>query len=143
VWLAAQAPAKSIDLAQQEYETVAVTCQSEDGTYCGDLVAGPTNPAQVGTGEWARQAGLNTTFDPIRVTIAVGWRQQQRILGGTSAGAEFTYNAPRTTTSCTGFGKFRTCTTVSVPAQLVSGPDADGDGVIESEAMLSTLVTCR
>ena len=52
--------------------------------------------------------------DPLQVTIAVCWRHRSRTVG-----------------ECTWDG-----------TQLTSS-DADGDGVIESPAMLSTLMTCR
>jgi len=52
--------------------------------------------------------------DPLQITVAVIWRHRGRVIG------EGTWNG----------------------AQLVPN-DADGDGIIESPAMLSTLMTCR
>jgi len=121
-------------------EVVAVTCQDGSGAtpaaYCGDQVNGG-NPAQVGTGEWpnGRQAGQNTTFNPIRVTVAIGWRQRQRTIGGVNGQQEFTFQAGATTTS----GKVTTTTN----DRLLVGPDQNRNGVIDSQAMLTTLVTCR
>lgn len=112
-----------------------VTCP--DGTsvtptppYCGDL-AGQNTPAQVGPGEWRALRGVTTIYNPIRVTVAVGWRQQQRA----GSGPEFTYRAPSQRTW--------KGTIINEPEVFEVGPDADRDGVIESQAMLTTLVTCR
>jgi prepilin-type N-terminal cleavage/methylation domain-containing protein len=128
-WLNAEGQGKSVmQSSDDSYEVVAVTCQRESGgaagSYCG--------PNQVGT-EWARSAA-DTTYDPIRVTVAVGWRQQQRVAGGMAGGAEFIYTPERTT----GQGKSQ----VTTPASFVPA-DTDRDGAIESQAMLTTLVTCR
>lgn len=127
-WLNAGGQGKSIMQSSDDtYEVIAVTCQRETGGpagYCG--------PTQVGA-EWARHRA-DTDYDPIRVTVAVGWRQQQRVAGGMVGGAEFEYTPERTT----GRGKGR----VTTPPSF--GPvDTDRDGVIESQAMLTTLVTCR
>lgn len=119
--------AKSIDQPNAEAnELIVVTCQNEAGTvYCG--------PNQTGRNEWtpwynaAAHGGVavaNSSEAMIRVTVAVGWRAQQRSVGQGTTGSEFTYVTQ-------GLGVFRI------------GPDADGDGVIESQAMLTTLVTCR
>ena len=81
---------------------------------------------------------MQTGFDPIRVTVAVGLAQKRQGGGTFPVGAsspEFTYN----TTTLGGKG-------VVAPnggQQLLVGPDANNNGVIESPAMLTTLVTCR
>lgn len=119
---------KSINQPNAEAnELIAVTCQNEAGTaYCG--------PNQTGRLEW-KSAPVNSNESMIRVTVAVGWRQQQRSVGqstgtGASAAAEFSYVTQ-------GFGKGQT------QSVFLIGPDGDGDGVIESQAMLTTLVACR
>jgi len=158
---------KSIDMAQADRkanELIVVTCQEvgdQDGDglaneYCGWSVVGPTIQGQVGRAEWypwcnvptdtassagspapgriaGSQWGVLTQFDPIRVTVAVGWSQRQPVgnVGGMNSGPEFTFRR-----KLSGKG------TVN-PDQLRVGPDADGDGVIDSPAMLTTLVTCR
>ncbi len=117
---------KSINLRNRNLlEVVVVTCQNEDGTaYCG--------PNQTGQHEWrpwfnggVPPGGTQvapTTFDPLRVTVSVGWRQQQRIMGGGASGSEFTYSA----------------------GQVRVGPDTGGvGGLIDSQAMVTSLVTCR
>ena len=150
-WLNAQTPAKTIDNPNANVnEQIVVICQDQDGgtawtDYCGWIALGP-NPAQIGLGEWrdftndisgaisrlpsldsgrGRQGG-NTTFDPIRVTVSVGWSQRSRTVGGAGSGAEFT---------SVGSGKNST--------KVAPGPDANNNGVIDSQAMLTTLVTCR
>ncbi len=150
-WLNAQTPAKTIDnLNANANEQIVVICQDQDGgtaltDYCGMAALGP-NPAQIGLGEWrdaagdwsgaissgpsansgrGRQGG-NTTFDPIRVIVSVGWSQKNRTVGGSGGGSEF---------SAVGCGK--DCTNVA------PGPDANNNGIIDSQAMLTTLVTCR
>ncbi len=70
---------------------------------------------QVRAGEWVSQ-GIDTNFDPIQITVAVCWRHGQRTIG------ECTWNAG---------------------TQTLNANDADGDGVIESPGMLSTVMTCR
>jgi len=156
-WLDAQVPAKSLAGSGNIHEIAVVTCQDQDGgtalsDYCGWTATG--QGAQVGPAEWYPWYGGGlamtnghlpfqwgpTAFDPIRVTVAVGWAQK-RAGGGTlplgGSGSEFTYNV-------TGIGKG-----AIVQEQLRVGPDApepgfpDGDGVIESPAMLTTMVTCR
>lgn len=127
-WLNADGQGKSVMQSSDDtYEVVAVTCQREsggNGGYCG--------PNQVGT-EWTRDAA-DTSYDPLRITVAVGWRQQQRVAGGMAGGAEFAYT-PETTT---GEGKGAVTTPSSFEPE-----DTDSDGIIESQAMLTTLVTCR
>ncbi|MBI3088407.1 MAG: prepilin-type N-terminal cleavage/methylation domain-containing protein [Candidatus Omnitrophica bacterium] len=58
----------------------------------------------------------STGTDPLQVTVAVCWRHKSRVIG------ECTWDA--------GTETFDT-------------DDVDGDGIIESPAMLSTLMTCR
>ena len=111
-WLDGGGAPKS--LPQVAAEHIAVTCQDDDGgslitDYCGTTAPDP----QVGAGEWRTQAAT-TTFDPIRLTVAVCWRHRERTIG------ECTWNDPNLTPS-----------------------DTDGSGVIDSPAMLTTLVTCR
>lgn len=116
---------KSINQPNAEAnELIAVTCQNEAGTaYCG--------PNQTGRLEW-KLAAANSNESMIRVTVAVGWRQQQRNVGQSSAGstAEFSYVTQGCGKGCT-------------QSVFLIGPDADGDGVIESQGMLTTLVACR
>jgi type II secretory pathway pseudopilin PulG len=69
---------------------------------------------QVGVGEWSVAAGVDSNYDPLQVTVAVCWRHRNRVIG-----------------ECAWDGA------------ALSANDADGDGVIESPAMLTTLVTCR
>jgi prepilin-type N-terminal cleavage/methylation domain-containing protein len=151
-WLNGQSPGKSVDIPDRNtYEVVVVTCQNEGGSaYCGQNQTGTAEwepwYTGVGTTTGGKQAGVDTTFDPVRVTVAVGWRQRQRVLGAASAGREFTYTPGRSVQTCEpGEGKFGppVCTTTTINEKLEVGPDADGDGVIESQALLSTLVTCR
>lgn len=125
--------AKSIDQPNKNtMELIAVTCQNEAGTvYCG--------PNQTGRLEWtpwynaAAHGGVaaaNSNEPIIRVTVAVGWRQQQRNIGQAGAGSEFSY-----VTEVRG---------KNPPTEVFRiGPDADADGVIESQALLTTLVACR
>ena len=69
---------------------------------------------QVGVGEWSTAAGFSSNYDPLRVTVAVCWRHRNRVIG-----------------ECAWDGA------------VLSADDADGDGIVESPAMLTTLVTCR
>ena len=107
---------KSIQPNPDTNELVAVTCQNDPRpppavppapSLCGDV-------DQVGTGEWSRQAGVNTDFDLLRITVAVCWRHRNRTIG------ECTWNGAALTAS-----------------------DAHGNGVIDSPVRLTTLVTCR
>ena len=158
-WLNAQNPGKSVNLpltsAQRNLlESVAVTCRDEaNSLYCGDKTQAP-NPAQVGSGEWAKQTNTNTTFDPIRVTVAVGWREGQRVVGGSSGTQEFIYSwAPVRPGGILARG-LNTINEWIVPSAEAGGggpppskqvrpSDANGNGVVESQAMLTTLITCR
>lgn len=151
-WLNTQAPGKSVDIPDRNtYEMIVVTCQNETGTtYCGNNQTGTAEWEPwyqgVGTTTGGKQAAVTTAFNPIRVSVAVGWRQRQRVLGAANAGREFTYTAGRSVQTCVpGQGKFGPpeCTTTTIAEKLEIGPDADGDGIIESQALLSTLVTCR
>ncbi len=134
-------------------ERIAVTCteegdQNRDGiqnnAVCGKGGARP----QVSGGEWNNPPNTPTTFDPIRVSVAVGWVQGQRVIGQSrvtsgkqtaAPGPEFTYIPEHTETTTQ--GKLQVTTTI--PAQLGFGTDADGDGIVSSQAMLTSVVTCR
>ena len=70
---------------------------------------------QVGAAEWQAPGG-NTNFDPLRIAVAVCWRHRGRVIG------ECTWDAA---------------------AQTLTPTDTDGNGVIDSPAMLSTVMTCR
>ncbi len=110
-------------------EQVIITCQNEAGTaYCGWRAESPF-PAQVSRREFAALPPGNepandvTRYDPIRVTVAVGWVEKGgRVVGGSPAGVEFTYTAST--------DRFRFV-------------DRNGNGVIDSQAMLTTLISCR
>lgn len=114
-----------------------VTCQADGrrfapvAAYCGSAASGP-NPAQIGADEWAKQNG-NTTFDPIRVTVSVGWSKRQRVMGGGSQGNEFAVGTRQVTSG-------KTTTTIT---DTLAPTDTNANGVIDSQAMLNTLVTCR
>ncbi len=132
-------------------ELVVVTCQDEDGgtanaDFCGTRAIGP-NPAQVGTNEWRVQANVNTTFNPIRVTVAVGWTQDQRTMGGTVNGQEFrvarSFRAPLWDDLLMQTAEAAGAAPPGPPPGTLMWNDIDNDGVIESQAMLTTLVTCR
>jgi|GEM_PF-1262621 len=126
-WLAAQTPSKS--LSSTYSETISVTCQKETG---GKTVADYCGPNQVGLGDqWKFQKFTSTTFDPIRVTVAIGYQLQARVVGSGSSGVEFTAGLAASGSQLYG----------SKPLQ--EGPDANDNGVIDSQVMLTTLVTCR
>lgn len=114
-WLQAQAPGKSIPVPVAQ-ERIVVTCSHRDGAASGAC----GNGNQVGTGEWIGVAGT-TNLNPLSVTVAVCWRQRGRTLG------ECTFDA--------GTGAL-------TPVDGSNGPNAI-IGVIESPAMITTLVTCR
>jgi len=108
---------KSIQPNPTLNERIVVTCQDQDGGSLATDYCGDAN--QVGSGEWVRQAAISTSFDPIRVTVSVLWDLRGRVLGeGRRVG-----------------GVLQADDTVAVAN--------DTAGVIESPAMLSTLVTCR
>jgi len=69
---------------------------------------------QTGSGEWHTKPVANTSLDPINVSVAVCWRHRERVIGE--------------------------CSWIN---GTLSASDADGDGVVESPAMLTTLMTCR
>ena len=116
-WLEAQAPGKTIPVPAAQ-ERIVVTCSHRDGPASG--LCGTGNPAQVGGGEWASVAGV-TNLNPLAITVAVCWRQRGRTIG------ECTFNA--------GTGAL-------TPVDGANGPNSAA-GVIESPAMVTTLVTCR
>lgn len=99
-------------------ELIVVTCQDADGGTLATDFCGTTNPAQVGTGEWQTQAAA-TTFDPLRVTVSVCWRHRERTIG--ECGWNGAALIPDDTLNVAG----------------------DTASVIDSPAMLTTLVTCR
>ncbi|MBI4342169.1 MAG: hypothetical protein HY599_02240 [Candidatus Omnitrophica bacterium] len=114
-WLEAQAPAKTIPVPAAQ-ERIVVTCSHRNGPASG--LCGSGN--QVGAGEWTSAAGT-TNLNPLAITVAVCWRQRNRTIG------ECTFNA--------GTGAL-------TPVDGSNGPN-DVAGVIESPAMVTTLVTCR
>ncbi len=104
-------------------ERIVVTCTDRDGYTGAASVCGTGGaPAQVGTGEWQTQAGT-TTFNPLRVTVAVCWRHRGRTIG-----------------ECGWNGAALTSTAADEAANTVPNDTAN---VFESPAMLTTLVTCR
>lgn len=119
-WL--QTEVKSVPtVSSSTEERIVVTCLQQSPStpplnpadYCG---TGGT--AQVGTGEWRVNAGT-TSFDPLQVTVSVCWRHRSRTIG-----------------ECTWTGG------TLVAADGGNGPN-DVQGVVESPASLTTLVTCR
>lgn len=112
-----------------------ITCN--DGTkaylnfapYCGAVRTNATHPAQVGMGEWAKVAA-NTQYNPIQVTVAVGWVQG----GRAASGQDFVFTKGGTR----GSGKLTVTT-----ADKFETNDTGGDGIITSPAMLSAAITCR
>lgn len=101
---------KSVQPTPNSNERVFVTCRDNATlALCGDV-------DQVGTTEWNRQAGVNTNFDPIQITVAVCWRDRTRVIG-----------------ECAWDGA----------AQRLNPNDGNGNGVIESPGMLTTIMTCR
>ncbi len=85
---------------------------------CQDRTGAEYCPANQMGAEW-HAAGPNTPDNPIRVTVSVCWRQRNRTIG------ECGFNAGALT-----------------PNDALPMP-ADTLGVIDSPAMLTTLVTCR
>ncbi len=169
-WLTAIGKTMTLDKATT-FETVAVTCQDANAIVCvpqtnvlcpdgvttvtcpqvGQLTVcgpnGPTvspvtapycgnrsafnTPAQIGSGEWKSQ-NVATSYDPLRITVAVGWVERDRVIGS----PDFYYQGE--TTSAGGFKS----PPVTTPAQLAIRESGD-DGIVTSQAMLSTIVTCR
>ena len=150
------------------YEIVVVTCQEvgdQDGDglaneYCGWRLVVGVMRGQVGRQEWypwyqagaatsagspapgqiaGSQWGVLTNFDPIRVTVAVGWAQKRAGVGDLAfggSGSEFTYKV-------TSGGKGTVTTSDQLTIGPDSGPNGVPNGVIDSPAMLTTLITCR
>ena len=116
-WLQLCGGGKSLPNPTRE-ELIVVTCQDENGGWSPGDYCGSLSPAQVSAGEWTFQAQA-TSFDPIRITVAVCWRQRGRVIG------ECTWNGTTLTT-----------------LDGSNGPN-NQQGVIESPAMLTTLMTCR
>ena len=114
-WLNAQSSGKSLGYP---YEFVTVTCQDQTSTvYCG--------PNQMGQNEWHRP-GPDVILDPLRVTVSIGY--VVRVFGGgTASGPEFTY----------------TSALIMGGLYIYYGPDQNNNRIIESNAMLTTSVTCR
>lgn len=126
------------DSRRNALEHVAVTCQDEDGgiassDYCRWT---PAAVQQVNSGEW-KAAGRGAwdgpaasnigppPFNPIRVTVAVGWQEGRRTMGQSGGQQEFQVLG-------------------TPPSEMVEWQqDLDNDGVIGSQAMVTTLVTCR
>lgn len=108
---------KSIGLSSTD-ELIAVTClrRGAPATPADADYCGTTD--QVGSGEWKTRAA-NTDYDPIQVTVAVCWRHRNRTIG-----------------ECTWGGAALTA------QDGANGPNSSV-GIIESPAMLTTLVTCR
>lgn len=133
------------------HERVIVTCQ--DGS-------GETNPTAYCGSNQARGGGFTegsnaspAPYDPIRITVAIGWREKNRVIGNSGAGqAEFQYSR------LPGLHEWvAQVEELFTPAAYAGGPsppppasgptwtmqDLDGNGVIDSQAMLTTLITCR
>src|SRR3989338_4266084 len=114
-WLAdpAGGGGKSLTPAPSFYERIIVTCQNEAGAV---YCLG----TKVGAGEWVVD-NSQPSHDPLRVTVSVCWRHRERTVG------ECTWNAGTVTLAPCAAG----CT-----------PNTNAR-VIESPAMLTTLITCR
>ena len=112
-WLEGSGGPKSIQ--PNTAELIAVTCQEKDGGTTPDKYC---NGTQVGPAEW-EGAGTAGTLNLLRVTVAVCWRHRGRIIGE--------------------------CTPLGAALQAADGGNGPNTifGVIESPAMLTTLVTCR
>lgn len=152
-WLAAQSPGKS--LPADAYELIVVSCQNDTGTQSCSKRAGKGNqPKQMGDDDWNPSNALQTALDPIRVTVAVGWVQNGRVVGGISGAApEFTYTPPSARLFFEGTIAWAApppgtggppATTGPPPTPgLAAGPDRNNNSVIDSQAMITSLVTCR
>ena len=116
-WLTAQDGGQGKSILKEDAtgaQTVSVTCQNRDGnTYC--------NENQMGDDEWgAQQPNVGgPEFDPIRITVAVCWRDRNRTIG------ECDWNG------------------VALSADETKPASPDTADVIDSPAMLTTLLTCR
>lgn len=122
-WLAAPAAAGGgggLSLGTQP-ERLVVTCQDNaSGALCGSGGAVPqVSPNELSGGFAPNHPGGDTSHDPIRVTVAVCWRHRNRTIG-----------------QCRWSGG------TLVPDSSVPFPN-DTTNVIESPAMLTTIVTCR
>ena len=124
-WLAAADGGGGMSLAPAPafYERIVVTCQNEGETeYCRQDMGADPNQGQVGSDEWKVVTSQSQpSHDPLRVTVAVCWRHRERTVG------ECTWNAGASTLAPCAAG----CT-----------PNTNAR-VIESPAMLTTLITCR
>ncbi len=89
-------------------ERIVITCQDRDG---GAALADHCGTGQ--GGEFGSGGAPASTFDPIRLTVAVCWRHRNRTIGECGTGA------------------------------VLTPTDVNGNGVLDSPAMLTTLVTCR
>ena len=99
-----------------QFERIVVTCQDNATLVQCGTTGDPT--AQVGANESTLHPGGDTNFDPIRVTVAVCWRHRNRNIG-----------------QCSGTGPL-------TPDDSVPFPN-NTPNVIESPAMLTTIITCR
>lgn len=117
-WLAGAGGGKSMPAANSEL--MIVTCQDQDG---GNLPSDHCNGTQIGAGEWYVGATGANGLNPIRVTVAVCWRHRGRSLG-----------------ECVWNGVALVPTDGTAPYNVNPPGTA---GVIDSPAMLSTLITCR
>jgi hypothetical protein len=120
LWLEWQVPGKSIvSPTPNNDQLVVVTCSHRDGP-----TAGKCGSTQVGAGEWSGNfPAAAGSQNPLRLTVTVCWRHRARIIGecratgGVGPGLEAWPDAP--------------------------APGTDDPDVIQSPAMLTTLVTCR
>ena len=113
-WLNGQPLGKSIpNVNKNANERIVVTCQDQDGGSLSTDYCGRNAPNPQVAAGEWVSQAASTVFNPIRVTVAVCWRHRGRTIG-----------------ECTWDGASLT-------------PSDTGNGVIESPAMLTTLVTCR
>lgn len=110
---------RSIPATGMTAERIIVTCLRQGA---GNPPANPNDYCgdddQIGAGEW-RVRTDNTDYDPLQLTIAVCWRSRTRVIG------ECSWNGATLTPD--------DALTVAL----------DTAGIIDSPAMLTTLVTCR
>lgn len=115
-WLNVQPGGRSL---QSQFERVVVTCQDTTTGTPNQCRQTGANNVQVGTGESNVHSTLaGGPYDPIKVTVAVCWRHRNRNIG-----------------QCSGTGPL-------TPDDSVSFPN-NTPNVIESPAMLTTIITCR